>query len=309
MSGPANNSQGWPEVRRVEWRPRPPAPLLATSAPRPTPMLVVGRTCLRADEPCTPYRSEAATPYRRQWAILRRSRVRLRIRDRGSDCPPDRFATGGAAPLLRDVDEREVGAELTELIEGDPAQGVWLLGPGGVDLADRLALGKVPCNGGWNRFGIGEGPGVTHPPKVGPATIPSGGRTAGVKGPLVTNRRQERLAQLGRPRPPATPVTGQPAHRPQGAACLGAIPGTQKPPPRGRTSEAASLAGEELTLRPASAVGAATLANAKVLRFLGTATRSGDRFGQAAWVAVVDMFSSCSMGVGRPSAGCRRRRW
>ena len=48
--------------------------------------------------------------------------------------------------------------------------------------------------------------------------------------------------------------------------CPGAIPGTQKPPPGGRTSETASLTGEELTLRSASTVGAATLAMANILR-------------------------------------------
>ena len=41
----------------------------------------------------------------------------------------------------------------------------------------------------------------------------------------------------------------------------------------------------------------------------GTAARTGDRLGHAAWLAVVVMMVSYSMGVNRPRASCRRRRW
>jgi hypothetical protein len=41
----------------------------------------------------------------------------------------------------------------------------------------------------------------------------------------------------------------------------------------------------------------------------GTAARIGDSVGQAAWVAAGFMISSYSIGVKRPSAAWRRRRW
>ncbi|GAA3512907.1 hypothetical protein GCM10022262_41080 [Georgenia daeguensis] len=41
----------------------------------------------------------------------------------------------------------------------------------------------------------------------------------------------------------------------------------------------------------------------------GSAARIGDRLGHAAWVAGVVMMVSYSMGVNRPRASCRRRRW
>ena len=49
----------------------------------------------------------------------------------------------------------------------------------------------------------------------------------------------------------------------------GTSPGTQNRRPGGVPPETASLTGEELTLRSASTVGAATLADANVLRFSG----------------------------------------
>src|SRR5690625_616919 len=42
---------------------------------------------------------------------------------------------------------------------------------------------------------------------------------------------------------------------------------------------------------------------------LGSAARIGDRSGHAAWVASVVMMVSYSMGVNRPRASCRLRRW
>ena len=54
------------------------------------------------------------------------------------------------------------------------------------------------------------------------------------------------------------------------------ISGTQKPPPGGRTPETASLTGEEPTLRSASTVRAATLANANLLRIPWVCAGPGD---------------------------------
>ena len=41
----------------------------------------------------------------------------------------------------------------------------------------------------------------------------------------------------------------------------------------------------------------------------GSAARSGDSFGQAAWLAGVVMIASNSIGVNRPRPAWRRRRW